>query len=295
MGRRAKGEGRRAEDAGQVEDRLPRDIDGNRGAAPRTRLAIPRAPRPSPFALRPSLRRRLKFALYEVLRLVVNAALRPLTGFRPIGWRNMPRRGPVIVVANHLHNLDPVVISAALPRPIFYMGKRELFTGAIAPISRAFGAFPVNRDAIDRGALRQANALLGEGLAIGLFPEGTRSLTGALSAVHPGVALVALQSGAPILPVAVTGTEYLPFDSKAAGRARPKGQRRPPVRVTIGPPFTFPARKPGERQDLAAVTERIMLAVTALLPPAYRGVYADQLPADEAGRGVAEGRGEDRQ
>lgn len=233
----------------------------------------------APPALRPSLRRRLKFAAYQGIRLPVNAALRPLIGLRIVGWRNTPPSGPVIVVSNHLHNFDPVVLGAVLPRPIFYMGKRELFVHPVLSwIWRSFGAFPVNRDAIDRAALRHVLTLLSEGLVVGLFPEGTRSLTGALSAAHPGVALLALQSGAPILPVGITGTEALPFDAKAAAAGR---SRRGRVRVVVGRPFTLPPRRPGEKQNLAATTDQIMLEVAALLPPAYRGVYADRLPNAE--------------
>lgn len=224
---------------------------------------------------RRGLRRRLKFAAYALLRLAVNAALRPLVGLRIDGWRRMPRRGPLLVVANHLHNVDPVVISAALPRPLYYMGKRELFTHPVGGwVSRQFGAFPVNRGTIDRAALRQARALLDEGLAVGLFPEGTRSTTGALGPVQPGVALLALQSGVPILPVAISGTESLPFDAKATGRPR---RGRPRVRVAVGRPFTLPprpaARRAGDREELVAATSRIMREVAALLPPAYRGAY----------------------
>lgn len=230
-------------------------------------------PRPTPRAPRPAPRRRLKFAAYEALRVAVNGALRLVVRLQVVDARNMPRGGPVIVVANHLHNFDPIVVNAALPRPVFYMGKRELFAHPLLGwVIRQFGAFPVNRAAIDRAALRQALALLDEDLVVGLFPEGTRSTTGALGAVHPGVALLALQSGAPILPVGVTGTEHLPFDAKAARRA---GRGRWRVRVVVGKPFTLPPPRPGARGNLAAATDRIMREVAALLPPAYRGVYDD--------------------
>src|SRR5438094_510850 len=137
----------------------------------------------------------------------------------------------------------------------------------------------------DGAARRQALGLLDGGLVVGFFPEGTRSRTGALGEAHPGVALVAVRSGAPILPVAITGTEALPLDAKAAGRAH---RGRPRVRVTVGAPFHLPPRPPGEKQDLAAATERIMREIAALLPPAYRGSYGDE----PAGRGArAEGRG----
>ncbi len=236
---------------------------------------------PHPALPRTALGRRIKLAAYQCIRWTVIALLRLLVGFTVVGARRMPRRGPVILVSNHLHNFDPIVLGAAVPRPVFYMAKRELFQHpAFRWLLRNFGGFPVNRAAIDRAALRQVAALLDAGLVVGVFPEGTRSVTGALNQVHSGVALLALQSGAPILPIGVTGTEDLPLDAKAA--RRPRRRRRSRVRVVVGEPFTLPPRRPGEKQDLAALTERIMLEVAALLPPAYRGAYADQVPPAES-------------
>lgn len=213
----------------------------------------------------------MKHACYYGLRLVVRLALRWLLDLRVEGAHRCPRTGPVVVVANHLHNFDPIVLSAALPRPVYYMAKRELFAHPLFGwLIRNFGAFPVNRGAPDRAALRQALALLDEGLAVGLFPEGTRSVTGTLGAAFPGVALVALRSGAPLVPVAITGTETLPFDAKAAGRAR----RRAPLRVVVGQPFTF-ARDEDAKANLLATTDRIMREIAALLPAEYRGRYQE--------------------
>lgn len=226
------------------------------------------------IAQRSSPRRRMKFAAYALLHIVVNALLRVTVGFQVTGRHNVPHEGPVLVVANHLHNFDPIVLSAALSRPVYYMAKRELFQHAFLRwVITNFGAFPINRNAIDRAALRQATHLLNEGLVVGLFPEGTRSLTGALGRVHPGVALLALQSNAPILPVGITGTEDLPFDKKTVARGHRR--RRPRVRVTVGQPFTLPARCSDQKQDLPALTDQIMREVAALLPPAYSGVYAE--------------------
>ena len=253
---------------------------GRAGGAPVARgagCAGKTAEPPLPVIPRTPLGRRAKFIAYQCIRWPVIGLLRLLVGFQVVGARRTPRRGPVLVVSNHLHNFDPIVLSAALPRPVFYMGKRELFAHpAFRWLITNFGAFPVNRAAIDRAALRQVAALLDAGLLVGVFPEGTRSLTGALSPVQPGIALLALQSGAPILPVGITGTEDLPLDAKAARRGQ--ARRRARVRVVVGRPFTLPPRRPGEKQDLTALTDRIMLEVAALLPPAYRGVYADRLP-----------------
>lgn len=221
---------------------------------------------------RHTARSRAKWATYFVVRAIVRVLAHFLIGLRVTGREHVPKEGPLILVANHLHNFDMIVLGAALPRPIFYMAKRELFAHRLfGPFIRSMGAFPVNRQAVDRAALRQAGLLLDEGLIVGILPEGTRSPTRQLSAGNPGVALVAYQRGAPLLPVAITGTQHLPFDAKGTGE-RWLGRR---TTVTIGRPFTLPPREPGKRPDLDAATDQIMRAIADLLPPEYRGVYGD--------------------
>jgi 1-acyl-sn-glycerol-3-phosphate acyltransferase len=228
-----------------------------------------------------SLRRRAKWAWYEVTRLLVRVLGFFLIGLRVRGQEHVPPTGPLLVVSNHLHNFDMIVLGAAVPRPIFYMGKRELFENRFFGwFIRTLGAFPVNRQGVDRAALRQAGLLLGEGMVVGILPEGTRSLTRSLTKGLPGVALVATQHDALILPVAITGTQHLPFDAKATGE-RWFGRR---VTVTIGEPFRLPPRRPGEKPDLDAATERIMLTIAAMLPEEYRGVYADKVGTGAADR-----------
>lgn len=224
------------------------------------------------LARRPSLPRRVKHGLYRVVRAVVRAVARPLIGLRIVGQENVPPTGPVLLVSNHLHNFDPIMISAAITRRVHYMGKRELFAEPLpGAFFRFLGAFPVNRQAIDRAALRHTGLLLDAGLVVGILPEGTRSTARSLTAGQPGVALIAAQRRVPILPVAVTGTQHLPFDAKGTGE-RWFGRR---VTVTIGKPFLLPERQPGVKPDLAAATDRIMLAIAELLPAEYRGVYRD--------------------
>lgn len=210
------------------------------------------------------------------MQAVVRPLLRAAYGLEVTGARSMPRRGPVLVVANHLHNFDPVVLGAALPRPVLYMAKEELFAHpAFSWLIRGFGAYPVKRGTPDRAALRHTRVLLAQGLVVGLFPEGTRSLSGHLGAPQPGVALVALQAGVPVLPVAISGTETLPFDAKATGRAGAGQTRsRPRPRVAIGQPFAFEPLARHDKAALAAVGDRIMREIAALLPPEYRGDYA---------------------
>jgi 1-acyl-sn-glycerol-3-phosphate acyltransferase len=153
------------------------------------------------------------------------------------------------------------------------MAKRELFKQPhFAALIRSMGAFPVDRERIDRAALRHAGLLLDEGLVVAILPEGTRSVTHALQPGNPGAALIVQGRDVPIIPVAITGTQYLPVDSKRAKGRWLFGR----ITVTFGKPFYLPPRRPGEKVDLYGATERIMLEIAALLPPEYRGVYAEQ-------------------
>ncbi len=219
-------------------------------------------------------RRWIKWGAYHLIRWFVHGIGFVLVGFRVYGKRNVPQTGPLIVVANHLHNFDLIALDVAIPRLVFYMAKEELFKKPFSAfIFRTGGGFPVKRGAVDRAALRHVALLLDEGLAVGVLPEGTRSLTHSLQPGNPGVALITHAHDVPILPVAVTGTERLPFDAKAKP-ARWWGGR---TTVTIGKPFHLPKPTPGERANLRDTTERIMLEIAALLPPEYRGVYAERL------------------
>ncbi|MFN3336921.1 MAG: lysophospholipid acyltransferase family protein, partial [Thermomicrobium sp.] len=126
-----------------------------------------------PTAWRLSRRRKIKTLIFLTARLFVVPLLRLLIRFRIEGLQNVPQRGPAIVAANHLHNADPVLIIAALTRPVLFMAKKELFA---VPVVRWFvrqsGAFPVDRGKPDRQALRHAERLLHEGMLVGIFPEG---------------------------------------------------------------------------------------------------------------------------
>jgi 1-acyl-sn-glycerol-3-phosphate acyltransferase len=151
------------------------------------------------------------------------------------------------------------------------MAKKEMIDTPVFGLAfRAWGAFPVRRFEADLGALRRAVDVVRSGEALMMFPEGTRSRTGKLTKGHPGTALVAYRSGAPVLPVAITGTEGIRwpwFVLKLRGVAR--------IRVVIGEPFVLP---PVARIDAAAAqqgTDEIMRHIAALLPPEYRGVYAE--------------------
>lgn len=188
------------------------------------------------------------------------------------GRENVPRDGGVIVASNHLNNADPPMIARALrPRYPVFMAKKEMVEKpVVGPLFRAWGAFPVRRGEADLGALRAATELVRSGEMLLMFPEGTRSRAGTLQRGHPGTAMIAMRTGVPVLPVAVYGTEHIKWP---AFFLRPRSVRR--IRVAIGEPFTLSGYARINGETAQAATEEIMRRIAALLPPQYRGAYAD--------------------
>lgn len=218
----------------------------------------------------------------RVLRWILLAILRVAIGLRVVNAGNVPQ-GAALVVSNHLHNADPVLTSIAYPVPIHYMAKKELFgIPVIRLVLRWVGAFPVDRGKADRSAIRRAEAALARGIAVGMYPEGTRSVTRSLAHAHAGAGMLALRNDVPILPVVVTGTERLPFNG-AKGRAQASAPMPSPghtgIRILFGEPFRIPREIDGRRITPEEATDRIMIEIARLLPPDYRGVYADRLDA----------------
>jgi 1-acyl-sn-glycerol-3-phosphate acyltransferase len=193
--------------------------------------------------------------------------LRALAAFlgpwRLEGAEHIPRSGGYILVANHINWKDPPWIEFALGRAIRYMGKQELFeTPVVGFVLRAIGAFPVRRGEVDRRALQVALAVLAAGQPLGLFAEGHRSESGQLIRGRPGVAYVAQRSGAPMIPLAISGTRD----------ARLGAFWRRDIVIRVGPPFRA-ADLDVQSDDQQAVADAIMRRVAVLMPPEQRGVY----------------------
>jgi 1-acyl-sn-glycerol-3-phosphate acyltransferase len=224
----------------------------------------------------------------------IDSSITPLIGALTLGGRTfgraltrvriegavdeIPREGPVIIAANHASNLDAVVIGSWLipkiGRRFEWLGKKELFDWPVVGYFAAHGGVhPVDRSTADVEAYRLAKRILDEGHVLFIFPEGTRSPDGALQEGRDGVSSLALRTGAPIVPVAIAGSDQV----------WPRGQKlpRPGGRVTVrvGSPFRLAEVLPpnlDKRDAKAQATALIMRRIAALLPERQRGVYAGE-------------------
>ncbi len=193
----------------------------------------------------------------------------------------IPRDGPLILAANHASNLDAIVLGSwlmpKLGRRIHWLGKKELFAWPLVGWAAANGGVhPVDRGAADVEAFRLARRILAEGHILFVFPEGTRSPDGTLQAAQDGVAVLAMRTGASIVPLAIAGSNGV----------WPKGQKLPHpgghVTVRVGRPFRPLELLPegtDRRTGKGLVTTMIMERIAALLPASQRGVYGEVTPA----------------
>jgi 1-acyl-sn-glycerol-3-phosphate acyltransferase len=211
-----------------------------------------------------------------------------------IGRDHIPAEGPVILAANHRSFIDPFVIGTMTRRPLYYVAKKELFGHRVlAWLLNALGAFPIDRGNADQDAMATARQILQRGDAVLIFPEGTRTRPGTLGAPKRGVGRLALETGAPVVPVAVIGTE----DVRRGWRIRPHK-----VSIRAGAPLRFPKVEQPSVQLAGAVTERIWPCVMLQwewlggLPPIRRAavIGAGARAADLAGALAAAGVEVDR-
>ena len=212
-------------------------------------------------------RRAFRIFLRGLVKLVTLFTMR--TTIR--GMENFPRHGPALIVINHLGDADAILLGASIPTTIEGMGKIELNDEPIVgPIFRAYGVIWVHRGRPDRRALRAALDALAEGRMLGLAPEGRQSLIGGLEEGNEGAAFLAMKSGAPIVPIAMTGTE----NENIFGHL--KRWKRAPVTLTVGKPFHL-LEQADRQKMLQEGTRQIMQSLADLLPEAYRGNYKPNL------------------
>jgi 1-acyl-sn-glycerol-3-phosphate acyltransferase len=218
----------------------------------------------SPF---PYPRRRL---VRYVLRKLSRLAFSLLTDFQVLGLENLPKSGPLIVVANHFHFADPAAIIGTLPWPMEFLAGFHLIDAplSVSWLPKVWGAYTVRRGAASRQAMRASIAVLGQDGMLGIFPEGG-SWASVLRPARPGTAYLAARSGALLLPLGLDGlVDIFP---------RLRQGRRARVTVRIGKPFG-PLLAPGHgterRQHLEEIGNEIMEQIAALLPPERRGVYS---------------------
>ena len=198
-------------------------------------------------------------AFYSVMKTLAVGVMRAMFRLEARGTEHVPPRGPVLLVANHSSLLDPPIVGGACPRQLTFLAKAELFrVPGFGRLIHALNARPVRREGADAAALRVALRVLEQGGALLVFPEGTRGPEGRLREPKPGAALLAVLSGAAVVPVFVRGS----------GRAWPRGRRLPrpaKVRVAFGPPRRFERPRGADKKEYYDSVSRDIMAAIAQL------------------------------
>jgi 1-acyl-sn-glycerol-3-phosphate acyltransferase len=225
--------------------------------------------------------------LVRLVALVSRIGSRAVARIRVEGLDHIPASGPVILAINHISNADPVVTGAWITpalrhRRIHWLGKRELFDWPVFGWLAAHGGVhPVNRDAADVEAFRLATRILELGYVLLAFPEGTRSPSGELQEAKDGLAMLAIRTGAVIVPIGVNNSDAV----WRKGQKLPSPFPRRTITVRIGEPFRIADVLPPDTDRKAAkslATRAIMTRIAALLDPRHRGVYAEPIREEPA-------------
>ncbi len=204
---------------------------------------------------------------YALLRPLAWLLTHLVCRYRVSGRERVPLSGPLLVAANHLSWYDPIILALVLPRRVWFFAKIEVFRWPIVGwLCRLTGQIPVHRGEGDRAALEKALAYLREGKALIVFPEGTVERQEQMIAAHTGMAMLAVRSGATILPVGHTGTRRI---------LRSLRSWFPPVAIHIGEPLV-PVMPEGvaHKSGLQVITQDVMMRISGMLPQECRGVYA---------------------
>lgn len=212
--------------------------------------------------------------LYPICNNAYRGTLAMFANVEVPGRERIPRSGPLIVVCNHISNLDPPTVATILPRPPIALAKRELFGNRfLSFLLRAWGAHPVTRNSADVGALSFMRKVLEADRTVMMFPEGTRSRGNVgIRRGQLGAALLASWTGAPVLPIGIHGTERMQIVLRTVV---PTGK----IVMSIGQPFTVHSN-PRDRDELREATHEIMRRIANQLPMDFRGIYTDSDTAE---------------
>ncbi|MCD6356532.1 MAG: 1-acyl-sn-glycerol-3-phosphate acyltransferase [Anaerolineaceae bacterium] len=211
----------------------------------------------------------------ETLQRIVRFFINTFTISEFHGIENVPKTGGVILAINHVNYMDTPLLMSNPVRPDItaLITTKYMKKPFIAWFTKTAGGIWINRDIADFTAIRTASKALAKGIALGIAPEGTRSKSGQMQEGKPGTVLLAVKSGAPVIPTAITGTGTALNDLAHF--------RRPRMTVRFGKPLIIPSLKPGSRsKDLKRWTYELMLRIAELLPESYRGIYQGHLPRE---------------
>jgi len=206
----------------------------------------------------------------RILKAGVAMAFGVLADIRVNGRENLPKDGPLIVVGNHFHFLDPLMFVHLLPYPAEFIGGAKMPNAPAAThfLQRMFGVIPTARGTVSRDTLYSAESILKQNGVLAIFPEGGSWAT-VLRPPRPGAAFLAWRSGARILPIGIDGS---------VGFFKHIGKRRAPVTLNIGEPFgplANPSSGRPSREELDEMGQEIMRRIADLIPPEKRGFYSD--------------------
>jgi len=204
--------------------------------------------------------------VYGTSNLLIKSAIGAFGDLQVTGKENVPKKGALIVVANHLSDIDPAVINVCLPRRVRFMAKAEFFEKPIiSHLFKAYGAFPINENGREFFAINESLNILNRNGAMGIFPEGAKNPV--VGKAMLGTAMIAVMSGAPLLPIGIVGTESI-------GSLRKICYPRGKFRINIGKPF-HPQTGPGMnfKENMKCLTDKIMRRIVELLPENYQGEY----------------------
>lgn len=204
----------------------------------------------------------------------IKAILRTFMRIEDTAVNSVPMSGPLIMATNHINWLDaPVGFSHLHPRPVTAFAKIETWDSPVMRVLfNAWDAIPINRSQVDFKAFKKAEEALSHGKIIAIAPEGTRSNNGKLNIGYPGIVLLALRSGAPIMPFVFYGNENF--------KANIKRYRRTPMFLKAGEPFRLkPVAGNPDKETRQEMTDAIMYEIARLLPESYRGKYENIDPS----------------